>query len=296
MPEMLLSQRSRICYTFSMTTESHLLRAKGTALHQQIFLVLRDGIIQGLYAPGTALPKEEALVKLFGVARATVRRALADLEAEGLVQRRHGSGTFVRANLSTGANIASLSFVDELRQNAQTTDVQVITVETVAPPPWVSAVMQIPREDLAVRAVRMRLLGKTPAMLTEAWVRRDAAVGVTAATLKKHAMYKIVMAHGVEFGRVVQEISAESADPYKAGLLHCELSTALIRLTRLMHDKGGRPVMHVTAHMLPQHSRILMEIPGDAIDTLSAGHIVHDPLLAETAEPRTKRQQASKKH
>lgn len=205
------------------------------------------------------------------------------------MQRRHGSGTFVRADLSTGASTATLSFVDELQKIAQSTDVRVIAVETVMPPPWVSAVMQIPHDEVAIRAVRMRIAGETPVMLTEAWVRKDVGRGVTAAALMKNVMYQVLIAQGVEFGRVVQEISAESADPYKAGLLECELSTALIRLTRLMHDRSGRPVEHLTANMLPQHSRILMEIPGEAIDTLSAGHIVHDPTLIHRVDGRARR-------
>jgi GntR family transcriptional regulator len=126
-------------------------------------------------------------------------------------------------------------------------------------------------------------------MITEAWVPTDVGRGITAAALKKKPMYEVLNGLGVSFGRVVQEISAESADPYKAGLLDCELSTALIRMTRLMHDRSGRPIEHLTAHMTPQHSRILMEIPGDAIDTLSAGHILHDPILVGSVTARTKR-------
>jgi GntR family transcriptional regulator len=273
----------------AMTTEPHLLRTHGTALHRQIFLVLRDGIVQGTYPPGSALPKEEALVKLFGVARATVRRALADLEADGLVQRRHGSGTFVLEGLSTGANMAALGFVDELRHTGQSTEVRVIVVESVPPPPRVRAFLQTPQDEMAVHAVRVRVAGGIPLMITEAWVPTDVGRGITAAALKKKPMYEVLNGLGVSFGRVVQEISAESADPYKAGLLDCELSTALIRMTRLMHDRSGRPIEHLTAHMTPQHSRILMEIPGDAIDTLSAGHILHDPTLVGSVTARTKR-------
>lgn len=272
-----------------MTTEPHLLRTQGTALHRQIFLVLRDGIAQGTYPPGSALPKEEALVQLFGVARATVRRALADLEADGLVQRRHGSGTFVLEGLATGANVTTLGFIDELRHTGQSTEVRVIVVETVVPPPKVRAFLQTPQEELAVHAVRVRMAGGIPLMITEAWVPIDVGQGITAAALKKKPMYEVLNGLGVSFGRVVQEISAESADPYKAGLLECELSTALIRLTRLMHDRAGRPVEHLTAHMTPQHSRVLMEIPADAIDTLSAGHIIHDPALVGSVHTRSKR-------
>lgn len=272
-----------------MTTEPQLQRTQGTALHRQIFLVLRDGIVQGSYAPGSALPKEEALVQFFGVARATVRRALADLEADGLVQRRHGSGTFVREGLSTGANLTSLGFVDELRQTAQSTDVRVIVVEAVAPPARVRAFLQIPLDEVAVRAVRVRIAGGIPLMVTEAWVPADIGKGITSSALKKKPMYEVLNGLGVTFGRVVQEISAESADPYKAGLLECELSTALIRLTRFMHDRADRPVEHLTAHMTPQHSRILMEIPGSAIDSLSAGHILHDPALVGNLAAKIKR-------
>jgi GntR family transcriptional regulator len=273
----------------AMTTEPHLLRTQGTALHRQIFLVLRDGIVQGTYPPGSALPKEEALVKLFGVARATVRRALADLEADGLVQRRHGSGTFVLEGLSTGANTTTLGFIDELRHTGQSTEVRVIVLESVPPPPKVRAFLQTPQDEMAVHAVRVRVAGGIPLMITEAWVPTDVGRGISAAALRKKPMYKVLNGLGVSFGRVVQEISAESADPYKAALLDCELSTALIRMTRLMHDRSGRPIEHLTAHMTPQHSRILMEIPGDAIDTLSAGHILHDPALVGSVTARTKR-------
>lgn len=271
-----------------MDNEKNLIRTPGAALHHQIFLVLRDGIAQGSYAPGTALPKEESLVKLFGVARATVRRALADLEHEGLVQRRHGSGTFVRDDLSTATAVATLNYIDDLRHTAQTTSVQVLAVETIAPPPWVSSALQIPHNEMVVHATRLRLSGDTPLMLTEAWVPETIGQRITAAALKTRAMYEILMDQGMEFGRVVQQISAESADPKKAALLKCEIGTALIRLTRLLHDKKGRPIQHLIVHLTPRRSRILMEIPSAAIDTLSAGHIVHDPALLRAANGRVR--------
>jgi GntR family transcriptional regulator len=273
-----------------MSNEHDLKRTPGTALHRQIFLVLRDGIAQGSYAPGTALPKEESLVQLFGVSRATVRRALADLEQEGLVLRKHGLGTFVREGLVTGSKMATLSFVDELRHTAQSTEVRVVTLESSAPPAAVRSFLQVPDGELVVHAIRVRMAGKIPLMITEAWVPQDLGKGITAAALKRSPMYEVLTGQGVKFGRVVQEISAESADPHRAALLKCELSTALIRMSRIMHDQGGRPVMYVTAHLTPQHSRILMEIPGDAIDTLSAGHIIHHPALIRNTAGGGKRQ------
>jgi GntR family transcriptional regulator len=263
-----------------------LIRDPGTALHRQIFLVLRDGITQGTYPAGTALPTEEALVATFGVARATVRRALADLETEGLVQRRHGRGTFVRDDLQGSAGMTTLSYIDDLRHTAQTSSVRVLSLETTHPPRWVSSVLNLPQGEKAVRASRLRVAGETPLMVTEAWVPLDIGSRITAKALQKRAMYEVLIDQGVEFGRVVQKISAEAPDPPKAGLLHCEVGTALIRLTRLLHDREGRPVQHLLAHLTPQHSEIVMEIPADAINTMSAGHIVHDPAVMRTVASR----------
>ncbi|MCE6952951.1 GntR family transcriptional regulator [Cereibacter sphaeroides] len=59
-----------------------------------IYLTLRDRICLLDYEPGTRLGEEE-LAREFGVSRTPLRRVLSRLEAEGLVESRHGVGTFV---------------------------------------------------------------------------------------------------------------------------------------------------------------------------------------------------------
>jgi GntR family transcriptional regulator len=274
-----------------MDLENNLLRSPGTSLHRQVFMVLRDGIAQGLYAPGGALPKEETLMKTFGVGRVTVRRALADLEVEGLVQRRHGRGTFVKGTLPRGAPAATLSYVDGLKLTAQTTDVQVISLTKEFPPPSIASLLQIPTGTSAVHAVRLRSAGDVPLMVTDAWVPEALGKGVTVNALRKRALFQLLTAQGIHIGRVVQQISAEAADPVKASLLKCEVSAALIRLNRLLHDRSGRPIQYLTAHLTPQRSCILMDIPSDAINTLSAGYIAHDPELLAPPSPATRKRQ-----
>src|SRR5215469_10924018 len=73
----------------------------GTSRHRKVSLVLSDGIASGRYRTGESLPGEEALAKMFGVSRVTIRRALADLDAAGLIERKHGLGTFVRKKPDT---------------------------------------------------------------------------------------------------------------------------------------------------------------------------------------------------
>lgn len=65
--------------------------------YQQIAEKLRSKITDGTYPPARALPAESALMSEFGVARDTVRHALALLKAEGLVSVVHGVGHFVIA-------------------------------------------------------------------------------------------------------------------------------------------------------------------------------------------------------
>jgi GntR family transcriptional regulator, histidine utilization repressor len=55
---------------------------------------LKDGLARGRWAPGSLMPSESELVAQFTVSRMTVNRALRELQAEGLVARTQGVGTF----------------------------------------------------------------------------------------------------------------------------------------------------------------------------------------------------------
>src|SRR6185295_12410038 len=72
------------------------MRAHVGPKYQQVFNALEHDIISGKYRPGGKLPSEAALVKQFGTSRITVGRAVRDLRQRGLVERRAGSGTYVR--------------------------------------------------------------------------------------------------------------------------------------------------------------------------------------------------------
>lgn len=72
---------------------------------------LREHLIGAIsartYAPGARLPTERQLADDFGVGRSVTRRALAELEKEGLITRHVGRGTFVRPKHDTADGIAS---------------------------------------------------------------------------------------------------------------------------------------------------------------------------------------------
>mgnify|MGYP003471927461 CR=1 FL=1 len=70
-------------------------RQSSVPLYQQIKTYLRQGILSGSLAPDTRLPASRQLAQDLGVNRITVENAYAELEAEGLVFSKLGSGTYV---------------------------------------------------------------------------------------------------------------------------------------------------------------------------------------------------------
>lgn len=68
----------------------------GGSLYEQLAARLRGDILTGRYRPGQRLPSERTLVEELGLARETVRRAVALLRQEGLVIVQRGHGLVVR--------------------------------------------------------------------------------------------------------------------------------------------------------------------------------------------------------
>jgi DNA-binding LacI/PurR family transcriptional regulator len=71
--------------------------------YQQIYRALEREIQSGRWKRGDRLPSEAQLVRQFGASRITVGRAVRDLQLAGLVERRAGSGTYVKAAPQAGA-------------------------------------------------------------------------------------------------------------------------------------------------------------------------------------------------
>jgi DNA-binding LacI/PurR family transcriptional regulator len=76
---------------------------KPTPSYAQLVEALRGAIARRTIAPGTRLPDERELARQFSLSRGTVRRALAELEATGLLSRQQGRGTFVTDERTTPA-------------------------------------------------------------------------------------------------------------------------------------------------------------------------------------------------
>jgi DNA-binding LacI/PurR family transcriptional regulator len=71
--------------------------------YRQVYSALRLDIQSGRLKHGDRVPSEAELVKQFGASRITIGRAVRELQAAGLVERRAGSGTYVKAPSAAAA-------------------------------------------------------------------------------------------------------------------------------------------------------------------------------------------------
>src|SRR5215472_9744378 len=87
-------------------------RASRTPLARQIYMQVRSAVLSGALRAGTRVPSSRVMASQLGVARASVVSAYEQLLAEGYVESRHGSGTFISgevAGLATRRRSAPLA-------------------------------------------------------------------------------------------------------------------------------------------------------------------------------------------
>ncbi|HQZ84351.1 MAG TPA: GntR family transcriptional regulator [Actinomycetota bacterium] len=87
-----------------------------TTLVSRVSNDLRTELAAGTHLPGSRLPAEAQLAEHFGVSRPTIRAALRELEAMGLVRTQHGVGTFVIEQPAVRAGLERMdSITDSIR-------------------------------------------------------------------------------------------------------------------------------------------------------------------------------------
>lgn len=86
---------------------------------------LKDGLARGEWTPGALMPSEAELVARFRVSRMTVNRALRELQAEGLVQRTQGVGTFAAPLQRVASSLTIRDLHDEIAERGQSHSAEV---------------------------------------------------------------------------------------------------------------------------------------------------------------------------
>jgi GntR family transcriptional regulator, histidine utilization repressor len=101
----------------------------GIAPYAQVKQHLKDRLGAGDWAPGVLMPSEAELVAQFGVSRMTVNRALRELQAEGLVDRVQGVGTFAAPLHKVSSTLTLRDLHDEIAGRGHRHEARVIAQE-----------------------------------------------------------------------------------------------------------------------------------------------------------------------
>ncbi|GGF38794.1 GntR family transcriptional regulator [Marmoricola endophyticus] len=198
--------------------------------------------------PEEAIPSERTLMTTYDVSRATVRRAIDSLVADGLLQRVHGRGTFVaRPRLESRLHLASFS--QDMRRRGLTPSTVLLGIEAERPPADAIASLGLRPGgpgSLAWRLDRVRLADGQPIALETGWYPRPLLPDLDHADLSG-SLYEVFRdRYGLAIDAAEQTLWGEAADERTAARLDAPLHTPLL-VFRRTSTSAGVPVEHVVS-------------------------------------------------
>lgn len=240
-------------------------RRAGTSLHHQIFLVIRDRILSGNYHSGVSLPSEQELSEQFHVSRITVRAAMANLQASGLVERRQGVGTFVSARDAAPQLHTPVSdLLAHIADVNRSTQVKLLEMDFVTAPFHVQSQFNCQPQDLFQRAVRVRSTRELPVFHVTTYIPEPIARQFTRKEMGSTSLNQLLRAKGFQFKAGKQVVSAALADPSVANHLDVEVGAPLLQIRRLHFDEKGQPFEYM--EMLASPARFELQMTLDESD------------------------------
>jgi len=224
-----------------------------TPLYHQVFNVLRDRIRSGAEEPGAVLPGEQELTQLLGVSRITVKRALNELAAAGLVSRHRGRGTVVTYNPSLPVVKGSFeNLLTNLRIMGLTTEVSLLEARMTTATSDVAEALGLPLGASVQRAVRVRRIEGQAFSHLLTHVPGDIAARFSASQLSTTPLLRLLEAAGFAAVEAEQWMTAAAADQELSQALGMGPGAPLMRIVRVMRDANGRAIEMLTAHYRPE--------------------------------------------
>lgn len=213
--------------------------------YKEIAQDLRRGIESGEYGPSQVLPSEADLGLIHQASRVTIRKALEELRAEGLVESRQGFGWMVAAEPVVQHLDALVTIERRLVETGRRHRRRVLEFHSVDAPKPVASVLG-PRV-LEVR--RLSMVDGAPFARVTVWCRDDLAAEVSQADVSEHSFYDLLP---VRAAGATQTIGAELINVEDASLLDVPEASAALVVRRTTFDHEGRPIL-MAEHVFPGH-------------------------------------------
>jgi DNA-binding GntR family transcriptional regulator len=212
-------------------------------LYHRVYRKIADEIAAGVLAPGERLPPERELCERLAISRATVRRALKELIADGLIEAQQGSGTFVASVERVGEMPNALqSFTDLGRMRGLDAAAKVLS-SVVRPSSLDEAdVFAIAPGAKVFELRRVRYLDSLPVAVGWNVVPLAVAPSLPETDFTSASLYAVLENHGAGPVRADYTVEACGADADTAASLECEVGGSVLRTRTIGRDESGRVV------------------------------------------------------
>lgn len=208
--------------------------------------------------PDRAIPSERELMATYDVSRATVRKAIDSLVAEGVLRRTHGKGTFVaRPRLQSRLHLAS--FTQDMRRRGWTPSSLVLSIGLEEPSAEAIDLLQLAPEERAWHIERVRLADGHPIALEEGWYSATVAPDLDTKDLTG-SLYTILSEdYGVLIDSAEQTLWGEVTTAANAHTLAAAVNTPLL-VFRRVSSAAGIPVEFVVSRYRGDRYQVHMEL------------------------------------
>jgi GntR family transcriptional regulator len=219
-------------------------REPGQSRYGALAASLRARVVSGEWPPGSAIPAEQMLAAEHGVALGTLRRALELLAQEGLVERVHGRGTFVRAGLTGGTMMRFFRFA---HGGGEVPASRILSRQASNLPAEPARALGVAKGGPALKLRRLRSLGDEPCLIEEIWLPLPAFDALAQGDPREWGplLYPLYAERcGIHVHRAVDDIRFDALAAADARALGLPPGHPCARVTRSAFDVTGRCIEH----------------------------------------------------
>ena len=205
---------------------------------EEVKASIRQRIAEGGWQAGMRLPSERELVQQFGCARMTVHHALRELEDEGLIERRQGSGSYV-AQLHPISNVLQVRDIhEEIAERGHVHVTRVLSVERVRASGETAAAMRLRKGSMVFHVRLVHVENGVAIQLEDRHVNPALAPDFMARDFTRVTPSAVLFEHA-PLTEAEQVVEAVLADAEKAQALDVPEGSALLMVSRRTVSQGA---------------------------------------------------------
>ncbi|QTF90912.1 GntR family transcriptional regulator [Halomonas sp. BM-2019] len=220
---------------------------------------LASRIANGEWSPGDMIPSENRLAEEYGVALATMRMALKQLVDEGLLERRRGTGTFVKQP-AFRADLFRFFHVHDVDDPAGSVipESRILSRQEVALPPEVRQAFGEETTTGCLKLERVRLWSGVPLLFEEIYLRLPDFDGLLSLDPKEMGplLYPVFLQEcGILVASATDELSFGTATEASARHLELPEESPVAVIERIARNPVGRVIEYRRVHGRPERFR-----------------------------------------